>query len=88
MQFPVEPGTWKANPLEFRKKYGKELRIVGGFNKLVLEKDHAAIDAEIKKHIPLMKKGGFVMMPDHLITPDTPMDHYLYYLEKVQTLRF
>ena len=37
-QFPIEIGTWNADPTEFRKKYGKELRIIGGFNKLVLEK--------------------------------------------------
>jgi len=88
VMFPIEPGTWEATPEDIRKKFGKELRIIGGFDKLVLEKDKAAIDAEFAKHVDLMKEGGFIMMPDHLITPGTPLDNYKYYLEKVREFRF
>jgi len=28
------------------------------------------------------------MMPDHLITPGTPLENYKYYLERIRTLRF
>jgi uroporphyrinogen decarboxylase len=88
VQFPVEYGTWKARPEDFRKKYGRELRIVGGYNKLVLEQGRPAIDAELESHIPLMKEGGFIIMPDHLITPGVPLEDYKYYLEQVRQLRF
>ncbi len=88
MQFPLEPGTWRCRPDEMRAKYGKELLIQGGFDKLVLERGRKAIDEEIERHIPLMKEGGFVMMPDHLITPGVPLDDYKYYLERIRTLRF
>ena len=88
VQFPVEIGTWNADPHALRKKFGKELRIFGGFNKLVLEKDRAAIDAEIERRLPLMKEGGFVILPDHLITPGTPLENYKYYLERIRELRF
>ena len=88
VQFPVEIGTWKAGPMEYRKKYGKELRIIGGLNKLELEKGPAAIDAEIDRRIPLMKDGGYVVMPDHLITPGTSLKNYKYYLQKIRNLRF
>ena len=88
IQFPIEIGTWNANPMELRKKFGKELRIVGGFNKLELEKGPAAIDAEIERRIPLMKEGGFIVMPDHLITPGTSLGDYKYYLGKIRSLRF
>ena len=73
--------------MEYRKKCGKELRIIGGLNKLELEKGPAAIDAEIQRRIPLMKDGGFVVMPDHLITPGTSLDSYKYYLDKIRHLR-
>lgn len=86
--FPIEPGTWGATPEHMRKRFGKELHIIGGFDKLVLEKDKAAIDAEIQRHIPLMKEGGFLMEPDHLITPGTPLANYQYYLEQIRQLRF
>lgn len=88
LQFPIEIGTWNADPMEFRRKYGKELRIIGGFNKLVLEKGPAAIDAEIERRIPLMKDGGYIIMPDHLITPGTSLENYKYYLDRIRQLRF
>jgi len=88
VQFPIEYGTWQATPERMRQKYGRDLRVVGGFNKLVLEQGRAAIDAEIERHVPLMKEGGFVMMPDHLITPGVPLDDYKYYLDRVRALRF
>ncbi|MCK4909803.1 MAG: hypothetical protein KAS70_07880 [Planctomycetes bacterium] len=87
VQFPIEIGTWQADPMKYRKKYGKELRIIGGINKLELEKGPAAIDAEIARRIPLMEDGGFIPMPDHLITPDTSLENYKYYLEKIRSLR-
>lgn len=88
VQMPLEIGTWRSDPMEYRKKFGKDLRIIGGYNKLELEKDRPAIDAELEQRIPLMKEGGYIVMPDHLITPDTPLENYKYYLEKVRALRF
>jgi len=87
VHFPIEIGTWNADPFALRKKFGKELRIIGGLNKLELEKGPEAIDAEIERRIPLMKKGGYVVMPDHLITPGTSLENYKYYLEKIRSLR-
>jgi Uroporphyrinogen decarboxylase (URO-D) len=88
LQFPLEPGTWGCTPEAMRKKFGKELLIQGGFNKFALEQGRDAIDAEIERHIPLMQEGGFVMMPDHLITPGVPLDDYKYYLDRMRNLRF
>ena len=87
IQFPVEIGTWQADPMEFRKKWGKELRIIGGLDKLELEKGRAAIAAEIERRIPLMKDGGFIPMPDHLITPGVSLEDYKYYLDRMRRLR-
>jgi len=88
MQFPLQPGTWNCTPEAVREEYGKELLIQGGFDKHALEKGRDAIDAEIEKRIPLMKEGGYVMMPDHLITPDVPLADYIYYLDRIRDLRF
>jgi hypothetical protein len=88
VQFPIEIGTWNADPAAYRKQFGKELRIVGGFNKLVLEHGREAIDAEIERRLPLAREGGYLMMPDHLITPGVPLDDYRYYLDRIRNLRF
>lgn len=86
--FPVEIGTWRADPMAMRRKYGKELRIIGGIDKLALERDSAAIDAEIARRKPLMAEGGFIPLPDHLITPATPLKNVQYYLDRIRELRF
>ena len=85
--FPLEPGTWEATPEHAREKFGRELRIVGGYDKLALEKGPAAIDAELESHLELLKTGGLVLMPDHLITPGTSLENYKYYLERIRQLR-
>lgn len=88
LQFPIEVGPFKGDALEYRKMYGKELRVIGNFDKLALEKGHSAIEAEIQRLLPLMKEGGFIILPDHLITPGTPLKDYQWYLERVRELRF
>jgi uroporphyrinogen decarboxylase len=88
VQFPVEIGTWNADPMAYRRRYGRELRIIGGFNKLVLEQGPAAIDAEIERRLPLLRDGGFIMLPDHLIQPGVSLENYRYYLDRVRALRF
>ena len=88
VMFPLEPGTWGATPEKAREQFGKELRVFGGYDKLALERGRQEIDAELERHIPLMKEGGLVLMPDHLITPDTPLEDYKYYLERIRQLRF
>jgi hypothetical protein len=88
VMFPVEIGTWNADPMALRKQHGAELRFIGGINKLVLERDRKAIDDEIERRKPIMAEGGFIPMPDHLITPDTPLDNYRYYLDRIRALRF
>jgi len=36
----------------------------------------------------LMKEGGFVPLPDHLIVPGTSLEDYKYYLKRIGELRF
>ncbi len=88
VMFPIEIGVWNADPAAFRKQYGKELRIIGGINKFVLGQGPEAIDAELELRKPLMAEGGFIPLPDHLITPETPLDNVKYYIEAVRKMRF
>lgn len=82
--FPIEVGTWEASIAPWREKYGKELRGVGGMNKLAFAYDHAAIDAEIERMKPLVDLGGFIPCPDHRIAPDGKWDLVRYYCEKMR----
>jgi len=88
VMFPVEIGAWDADPMALRRKFGRELLIYGGIDKLAIPKGRGVIDAEIARRVPLMKEGGFVPLPDHLIVPDTSLDDYRYYLDAIRSLRF
>ena len=88
VMFPLEIGAWKADPAELRKKYGRDLRIYGGIDKLELAKGRKAIDAEIERRLPLMKEGGFVPFPDHLLIPGQSLSDYQYYVKRIRELRF
>jgi hypothetical protein len=86
LHYPIEVGVWHADPMALRIKFGKELKMVGGFNKLALEQGPAAIDAEIERRVPLLRDGGYIIMPDHFITPGTSLENYQYYLNRVRNL--
>lgn len=88
MLFPLEVGTFGGDARELRKKYGTELRLFGNFDKRVLAKGREAIEAEIQQLLPLMGEGGYIVMPDHLIPPDVPLDDYRWYLDRIRELRF
>lgn len=82
--FPIEVGTWNASIAPWRAQYGRELRGVGGMNKVVFARDHAAVDAEIERLKPLVDLGGFLPCPDHRIAPDGEWDNVRYYCDRMR----
>lgn len=79
--FPIEVGTWNASIKPWRKKYGEELRGVGGMNKTVFSRDRKAIAAEVERLKPLVDLGGYIPCPDHRIAPGAKWDLVQYYCE-------
>jgi len=86
VMFPIEIGTWSADPMAFRQQYGRELRIIGGVDKLEIAKGAEATKAEIRRRLPLMRDGGFIPLPDHLIVPETSLADYRFYIECMKRL--
>ncbi|MFA7236581.1 MAG: uroporphyrinogen decarboxylase family protein [Phycisphaeraceae bacterium] len=84
--FPIEVGTWNADPRKFRKQYGKDLLMMGGFDKHILARSKDAITKEIEKLTPLVEEGGFIPMPDHRVPPDVPLENYLHYCRTVRAI--
>jgi len=78
--FPIEVGTWKADPVNLRLQYGKSLRMLGGVNKLVIPRGETAIRAELEPLRPLVEEGGFIPIPDHRIPPDVSLDDFRSYV--------
>ena len=82
--FPIEVGTWNASIAPWRKQYGRELRGVGGMNKVVFAHDRAAIDAEVERLKPLVDLGGYIPCPDHRLAPDAKWDNVRYYCDRMR----
>lgn len=78
--FPIEVGTWKANPVELRRRHGKRLRMMGGVDKHVIPRGEAAIRAELEPLRSLVEEGGFIPLPDHRIPPDCSLEQFRTYI--------
>jgi uroporphyrinogen decarboxylase len=84
--FPVEIGTWGADPIKYRKQYGKRLLMMGGVDKHILARTKGEIEAEVKRLAPLVEEGGFIPMPDHRVPPDVPLANYIFYVETIRRI--
>jgi uroporphyrinogen decarboxylase len=85
--FPLERAS-DMDPLEIRRKFGRDLRIWGAVDKRELAKDFAAIDAHLRVLQPLVADGGFIPGVDHLVPPDVSLANFEHYMvRKRQLLR-
>jgi len=92
---PLIPGFLKAginclfpfevmgggHPADLLNEFGKDLRIMGGFDKIQMIKGKEAIKAYMKTLVPLVERGGFIPFCDHRCPPDVKEEDYLYYLD-------
>ena len=78
--FPYEVNSC-THPGELLDEYGKDLRIMGGVDKMELAKGRAAIKAYLETLVPLVERGGYIPFCDHRCPPNVNPDDYLYYLD-------
>jgi hypothetical protein len=86
IMFPIEVGTWNASIQPWREKFGKKLRGIGGLNKHIFGRDHAAIDAEIERMRPLVDMGGYIPCPDHRLPLDARWENVQYYCDRMRKI--
>jgi hypothetical protein len=84
--FPVEVGTWGSDPVEYRRRFGRDLLIMGGFDKHILARGKDAILREIERLAPLAEEGGFIPFCDHRVPADVSLENYLYYVEQAKAI--
>ena len=85
--FPIEVGVWGDQFEAARKKYGNELRGIGGMDKTAFLKDKAAVDAEIERMKKLAALGGFIPCPDHRLMPGSSFELVQYYADEIKKIR-
>ena len=70
--FLIEISTWGADPVTYREEYGKDLLLMGGFDKRILAQSGDEIVHEVHRLTPLVEEGGFIPFCDHSVPPDVP----------------
>jgi hypothetical protein len=65
--------------MQLRQQFPR-LRMVGHYDKMVMNKGEAAIRTEFERLVPLMKTGGFIPSVDHQTPPGVSLRQYRAYL--------
>ena len=78
--FPFEVNGC-CHPAGLLNEYGKDLRIMGGVDKIQLGKGPKAIKAYLESLVPLVERGGYIPFCDHRCPPNIKVEDYLYYLD-------
>ena len=54
--------------------------MLGGYDKMVMSKDEAAMRAEFERLLPVMRSGGYIPSVDHQTPPGVSLDNYRIYV--------
>jgi len=83
--YPLERAS-DMDAIRLRKKYGKNLIMIGNVDKRNLAKGKSEIDHEVGRIRVLLKDGGYFPGCDHHIPPDVPYENIVYFLNEVHKL--
>ena len=78
--WPIERAS-EVSPQQWRKQFGRSLRLWGGVDKRVLSCGQKAIRDHLREFIPLIEEGGFIPTVDHTVPPEASWDAFRYYMD-------
>jgi uroporphyrinogen-III decarboxylase len=81
--YPIERVAG-MDPIQLRKRYGRQLRLLGGIDKKAMISGPKAIDRELANAVPLLKEGGYMPWCDHHVPPDVSLENYMYYVKRMK----
>jgi len=76
--FPNEVAAG-SDVVDLRRKFGRDLHLIGGIDKRALARGPEAIQEELERRLPLVSQGGYLPAVDHSVPPDISFDNYLFY---------
>jgi uroporphyrinogen decarboxylase len=82
---PVEVAAG-MDVVELRREYGRELGLMGGFDKRILAAGPKAIRAEIERLRPVIEQGGYLCGCDHAIPPDVSWANFRCFIDCLKTV--
>ncbi len=78
--FPYEVNSC-VHPKILLDEYGRDLRIMGGVDKMALGRGPEAIKSYLESLAPIVERGGYIPFCDHRCPPNVKPQDYLYYLD-------
>jgi uroporphyrinogen decarboxylase len=82
--YPLEIAAG-SDPVILRERY-PDFVLMGGIDKRALAAGPEAIDRELERLVPVVEKGGYLPMVDHLVPPDVSLENYQYFLQRRREL--
>lgn len=77
------------DPVALRRKYGRDLLLVGGIDKRELSQGREQVYAEVMKKVPgLNEEGGYIPTVDHSVPPDVPFENYACFRQLLRELAY
>ena len=80
IMFPIESAH--TDVFKLAEEQGECGFLRGAFEKRAIISGPKAIDAEFERLMPLIKSRRLIPHTDHLVPPDVPFEHYLYYRKR------
>ncbi|MDZ4199034.1 MAG: uroporphyrinogen decarboxylase family protein [Kiritimatiellia bacterium] len=78
--WPIERAS-HVSPQQWRKQFGRSLRLWGGVDKRILSIGRDAVRQHLREFIPLIEEGGFIPTVDHTVPPDVSWDDFRSYMD-------
>lgn len=76
-----------CDPVAYRRRYGRDLFLIGGIDKRALAKGKEHVREEVMRRVPpMLDAGGYSPFVDHAVPPDVPFGNFCYYMELVREL--
>ena len=82
---PVEAAAG-MDVVELRRRFGRDLGMMGGFDKRILAGPKAGIRREFDRLAPVIAEGGYLPGCDHGVPHDVPFANYKYLVELLKGL--
>jgi len=91
----LDCGLQVLNPLQvsagldvnvLRERYGRRLAIYGNIDVRKMLGSESALEAELRRKVPVARQGGYIFHSDHSVPPQVGFDRYCWMLKTAREL--
>ena len=83
--YPIEVAAG-MDAVALRAEYGRQIGMIGGFDKRILATDPRAIRAELERLRPVVEGGGYIPNCDHGVPSDVPFENVCCFVETLKSM--